>query len=156
MTTEPQEVSAHTQMETLHIMQRVEKHLTRKTDPHYKLFNAAKARLKRQGLWKCVVADDLCSDDAELHHSEVTFADIPATDPDKVARALGLHFENDEDFQKFIEGPGNLEVLCSNHHRTRYGIHVLPEPLWKAVRYKKAGAPSPAEHIAAGDLPPSA
>lgn len=142
-------VSAHTQMETLHVMQRVEEHDRRENDPHYHLFEAVKRRLKRQGLWKCVIADELCSDDAELHHSEVEFSEINSTDPQKVAKALGLHFENDEEFQAFIEGPGNLEVLCSNHHRTRYGVHVLPEPLWKAVRYKRADAEAPAEHLTA-------
>lgn len=147
----PSRVPAHEQMETLHIMQRVEEHDRRENDPHYPLFEAAKRRLKRQGLWKCVIADELCSDDAELHHSEVEFSEIGSVDPEKVAKTLGLHFDSDEDFQAFVEGPGNLEVLCSNHHRTRYGVHVLPEPLWKAVRYKKAGVAAPAEHVTAKD-----
>lgn len=146
------QVAAHEQMETLHIMQRVEAHDRRENDSHYGLFEAVKRRLKRQGLWKCVINDDLCSDDAELHHSNVEYSEISSTDPDKVARFLGLHFESDEDFQQFIESPGNLEVLCSNHHRTRYGVHVLPEPLWKAVRFKRAGIPAPAEHLTADEV----
>ena len=151
-TSPPSRVPAHQQMMTLHLMQRVEEHDRRASDPHYHLFEAAKRRLKRQGLWKCVIADELCSDDAELHHHEVEFSEIDSTDPQKVAKFLGLHFESDEDFQQFVESPGNLEVLCSNHHRTRYGVHVLPEPLWKAVRYKMAGLPAPAEHLTADEV----
>jgi hypothetical protein len=146
------EVAAHEQMMTLHIRQHVEAHAPRESDPHYHLFEQAKARLKRQGLWKCVIDDELCGGQPELHHSIIEFSEIPAVDPHKVERALGLHFENDEEFQAWVEGPANLEVLCSNHHRTHYGIHVLPEPLWQAVRFKRAGVQAPAEFIPASKL----
>lgn len=145
-------VAAHDQMLTLHLSQHVEEHAPREDDPHYHLFEAAKARLKKQGLWKCVIADELCGGQAELHHSWVEFSEIPSTDSHKVEKALGLHFETDEDFQQWVEGEGNLEVLCSNHHRTRYGIHVLPEPLWKAVRLHRAGVEAPAHFVPASEL----
>lgn len=146
-------VAAHDQMMTLHVRQHIEEHAPREDDPHYHLFEQAKARLKRQGLWKCVIDDDLCEGNPELHHSVVEFSEIGSVDRDKVAKALGLHFDTDEDFQVWAESPGNLEVLCATHHRTHYGIHVLPEPLWLAVRYKKDEAPSPAEFVPAKDLP---
>lgn len=145
--------AAHDQMATLHIRQHVEAHEPREDDPRYHLFEQAKARLKRQGLWKCIVDDELCDGVPELHHSHIEFSEINATDRDKVAKALGLHFESDEDFQVWAESPGNLEVLCSTHHRTHYGIHVLPEPLWQAVRFKRADVQAPAEFVAAKDLP---
>jgi len=144
--------AAHDQLMTLHLKQHVEAHEPREDDPHYHLFEQAKARLKRQGLWKCVINDDLCDGGPELHHSHVEFSEIGSTDPGKVSRALGLHFESDEDFQVWAESPGNLEVLCAAHHRTRYGIHVLPEPLWQAVRFKKAGAQAPAEFMPAREV----
>jgi hypothetical protein len=144
--------AAHDQMLTLHLREHVEAHEPRESDPHYHLFNQAKARLKRQGLWKCVLGDELCGGQMELHHSHIEFSEANAADPDKVAKALGLHFDSDEDFQQWIESPGNLEVLCSNHHRTRYGIHVLPTPLWEAVRYHRAGLAAPAEFVPAREL----
>lgn len=146
--------AAHDQMTTLHIQQHVEEHAPREGDPHYRLFEQAKARLKRQGLWKCIIDDELCGGVPELHHSVVEFSEIPAVDHQKVARFLGLHFENDEDFQQFVESAANLEVLCSNHHRTHYGIHVLPEPMWLAVRLKDAHVQAPAEFIPAKDVKP--
>ena len=66
------------------------------------------------------------------------FSQINNTDPEKIEEAFGLHFENDEEFQEWIEGPGNLEVLCTAHHRTRFGIHEIPAPLWEALRFRKA------------------
>jgi hypothetical protein len=145
-------VHAHTQMMTLHLAQHVEDHAPREGDPHYRLFEQAKARLKRQGLWRCVIDDELCDGQVELHHSVAEFSEINAMDRDKVAKALGLHFEDDEDFANWAQSPGNLECLCTAHHRTRYGIHVLPEPLWLAVRYKKAGVQAPAEFIPAREI----
>jgi hypothetical protein len=134
---------------TLHITQHVQEHAPRESDPHYHLFEQAKARLKRQGLWKCVVADERCDGEPELHHTHVEFSQINAVDEQKVAKALGLHFDSDEDFQAWAESPGNLEVLCANHHRAHYGIHQLPGPLWEAVRFAKAGIAAPAEFVPA-------
>lgn len=146
-------IAAHDQLMTLHLKQHVEEHAPRENDPHYHLFEQAKARLKRQGLWKCILNDDLCDGVPELHHSVIEFSEIGTTDPHKIEQAFGLHFENDEDFQAWAESPGNLEVLCTAHHRARYGIHQLPEPLWLAIRFKRADAAAPAEFIPAKDLP---
>ena len=145
-------VKAHDQLLTLHISQHVEDHAPREDDPHYALFEQAKRRLKKLGLWKCVIDDELCGGRPELHHSYIEFSEISSTDPNKVAKFLGLHFEDDEAFQTWAESPGNLEVLCTNHHRSRYGIHVLPEPLWLAVRFHKTGMEAPAHFIPAKDL----
>lgn len=136
-------VAAHEQSMTLHVIASIPDHAPREGDPHYRLFEQAKARLKRQGLWRCVINDDYCSGVPELHHSHLEFSQLNATDYQKVNESLGLHLDSDEDFQKWAESPGNLEVLCSAHHRTHYGIHVIPGPLWEPMRYRKAGvAPS--------------
>lgn len=140
---------AHDQGLTLHLMTHVPEHAPRENDPHYHLFEQAKARLKAAGLWKCAIDDDLCGGGPELHHSYVEFSQIKAVDAHKVERLLGLHFETDEDFQIWVESPGNLEVLCVNHHRAHYGIHVIPGPLWEAIRFHKAGELAAAEFIPA-------
>jgi hypothetical protein len=145
-------VKAHDQLLTLHVSQHVEDHAPREEDPHYVLFEQAKRRLKKAGLWKCIIDDELCGGQAELHHSYVEFSEIESTDPKKVEKLLGLHFEDEEDFRNWAQSPGNLEVLCTNHHRSRYGVHVLPEPLWLAVRMHKSGMQAPAEFIPASKV----
>jgi hypothetical protein len=143
--------AAHDQMMTVHIETHVPDHSPREDDPHYHLFEQAKARLKRQGLWKCIIADELCGGEPELHHTYIEFSQINEVDPKKLQEALGLHFDNDEDFQKWAESPGNLEVLCANHHRTHYGIHVIPGPLWEALRFRMAGTEAAAEFVTADE-----
>ena len=140
---------AHDQMLTVHILTHVPEHSPREDDPHYHLFEQAKARLKRQGMWKCIINDDLCDGEPELHHTHVEFSQINQVDEKKIMQALGLHFDTDEDFQKWAESPGNLEVLCANHHRAHYGIHVIPGPLWEALRFHKTGTGPAAEFIPA-------
>ena len=143
--------AAHDQMMTIHVETHVPDHAPREDDPHYHLFEQAKARLKRQGLWKCIIADELCGGEPELHHTYIEFSQINEVDPKKVQESLGLHFDNDEEFQQWAESPGNLEVLCANHHRTHYGIHVIPGPLWEALRFRMVGTAAAAEFVTAGE-----
>lgn len=137
---------------TLHLREHVEDHAPREDDPHYHLFERAKARIKRQGLWKCIVDDELCDGEPELHHTFIEFSLINSVDRDEVARGLGLNFETDEDFQQWVESPANLEVLCVAHHRSRYGIHMLPGPLWEATRFKRDDVAAPAEFVPEQEL----
>src|SRR2546430_14838838 len=102
---------AHDQRLTLHLVTHVPAHEPREDDPHYHLFEQVKARMKRQGLWKCVIADEYCSGNVELHHSHIEFSQAAGIDLDRVNQALGLHLTDDEDFQKWVESPGNLEAL---------------------------------------------
>lgn len=153
-----QDIPAHEQALTLHIVTSVPEHEPRETDPHYHLFTAAKERLKRQGLWRCVLNDDYCAGVPELHHAHLEFSQINASDMARVNTALGLHLDSDEEFQAWCESPGNLEVLCVAHHRGAYGAHVLPGPLWEPMRFRKAGIEPPARFYSAGewkDRPPS-
>jgi hypothetical protein len=140
-------VAAHDQAETIHLMQHVPTHDRREDDPHYHLFEQARARLKRQGLLKCIIDDELCGGEPELHHTYIEFSQINDVDSEKVAKALGLHFGSDEDFQQWAESPGNLEVLCRNHHISHLGIHHIPGPLWEAIRFHKAGTAPAAEVV---------
>jgi hypothetical protein len=142
---------AHQQALTLHMLTHIPTHHPREQDPHYHLFEQAKARLKRQGMWKCIIDDDLCEGTPELHHTHVEFSQINAVDTDLIEKQLGLHFANDEEFQVWVESPGNLEVLCANHHRAHYGIHVIPGPLWEAVRFRKKGSVAAAEFLSTAE-----
>jgi hypothetical protein len=141
----------HDQMMTIHVETHVPDHAPREDDPHYHLFEQAKARLKRQGLWKCMISDDLCDGEPELHHTFIEFSQINEVDPKKVQEALGLHFDSDEAFQQWAESPGNLEVLCAGHHRAHYGIHVIPGPLWEAIRFRLPGTQAAAEFVSADE-----
>ena len=143
---------AHKQNLNLHLLVSVPEHEPRETDPHYKLFNQAKDRIKKAGLWKCIIGDDLCSGGAELHHSSIEFSQINNMDSHKIEEAFGVHFTTDEDFQEWIESPGNLEVLCMSHHRTRYGIHDIPAPLWEAIRFRKEGTDAAASVLTNAEL----
>lgn len=145
-------VEAHDQRMTVHILTHIPAHEPRETDPHYHLFTAAKTRMKRQGLWKCAINDDYCGGNIELHHSHIEFSQANASDLDKVNKAFGLHLDNDEEFQEWIESPGNLEPLCEVHHRTHYGVHVIPGPLWEPLRYRKANAKPAAEFVTAAEF----
>lgn len=145
-------VAAHDQRMTVHILTHVPEHEPREDDPHYHLFEQAKARMKRQGLWKCAINDDYCGGNIELHHSHIEFSQANASDLKKVNEAFGLHLEKDDDFQAWIESPGNLEALCEVHHRTHYGVHVLPGPLWEPLRYRKLSARPAAEFLTAAEF----
>jgi hypothetical protein len=92
-------VAAHDQRSTIHIIAHVPEHAPREGDPHYHLFEQAKTRIKRQGLWKCALDDDLCGGQLELHHAHVEHSQINATDPSKIESAFGLHFKDDEAFR---------------------------------------------------------
>lgn len=144
-------VPAHEQAMTLHVVASVPSHEPREGDPYYRLFEQAKARLKRQGLWKCVLDDHYCAGVPELHHSHLEFSQVNASDFHKVNQALGLHLEDDDEFAAWCEGPDNLEVLCTNHHRTHLGVHMIPGPLWQPMRYRKAGVEPPARFYTAAE-----
>jgi hypothetical protein len=103
--------------------------------------------MKRQGLWRCAINDDYCGGNIELHHSHIEFSQVGSSDLDKVNHAFGLHLDDDNEFQEWIESPGNLEPLCEVHHRTHYGVHVIPGPLWEPLRYRKAQAKPSAEFV---------
>jgi hypothetical protein len=143
---------AHDQALTLHLITHVPAHEPREEDPHYHLFEQVKARMKRQGLWRCVINDDYCQGNVELHHSHIEFSQTGGVDLEKVNAQLGLHLDDDGEFQEWIESPGNLEPLCGVHHRTHFGVHVIPGPLWEPMRYRKAGSKPSAEFVPADEL----
>jgi hypothetical protein len=127
---------AHRQEVTVRFIEAWPAHEPREHDPYYHLFNAAKRRLKRQGLLRCVVDSDYHWGQIELHHDKVEFAHIEDVDVDKFNALYGLHLD-DEGFREFVEQEGNLEPLCCLHHRGQEGVHSLPEPQWRVLRVAK-------------------
>lgn len=141
--------AAHDQSQTLHLIEHVPPHEPRSSDPHYAIFNQAKARMKRLGLLVCAIPGCTYTGPIELHHDKVEYAFQAGVDLDKFNEAYGLHLTDDEAFRAYIEGPGNLEPLCAVHHRCSEGIHALPGPLWGLLRVWRDGVDVPAEHVAA-------
>lgn len=138
---------AHDQKNTVHLLEHIPEHEPRDGDPHYKLFNQAKARMKKLGLLKCAIAGCNYPGPIELHHSKIEFSLQEGVDLTKFNEYYGLHLANDEEFAQYIEQEGNLEPLCSVHHRTKLGVHELPEPFWQAIRVWKGDMEPPVEVI---------
>ena len=130
-------VAAHEKIVTVQFIERWQAHPPRKGDPDYKLFNAARRRMKAAGLLVCAISDCNCYGGIELHHSKLEYAHVPDIDLERLNEVYGLHL-TDEDFAAWVESPGNLEPLCVGHHRGVYGVHSLPEPEWNAYRVAKA------------------
>jgi hypothetical protein len=128
---------AHQEEVTVRFIERWPDHEPREQDPHYALFNAAKRRMKRQGLLKCAVASSYHWGPIELHHDKVEFAHINDVDVGKFNALYGLHLD-DEGFRVFVEQEGNLEPLCQLHHRGQEGVHSLPEPQWRVLRVARS------------------
>ena len=124
---------AHESEVVIRLIERWPSHEPREQDPHYKLFHQAKARLKRQGLLVCQVQSDYHVGQIELHHNKVEFAHVHDIDLAKFNHAYGLNL-TDEAFQEYVEQEGNLEPLCTLHHRGQEGVHSLPEPEWNVLR----------------------
>lgn len=128
--------AAHEKLVTVRFIERFPQHEPRESDPHYKIFLAARARLKKAGLLVCQVTSDYHYGGVELHHQELEFSHINDVDLDRFNHLYGLHLD-DAAFQDYIEGPGNLEPLCVLHHRGQEGVHSLPEPEWNTLRVVK-------------------
>ena len=135
---------AHDQKTTIHLLEHIPAHEPRESDPHYHLFNQVKARMKSAGLLKCAIFGCQYPGPIELHHSKIEFSLVGGVDLAKFNELYGLHLD-DQSFQDYVESEGNLECLCSVHHRTRLGIHELPEPFWNAIRVWRGDLQPPAE-----------
>lgn len=129
---------AHQQKETIRLLLTIPEHAPRASDPHYSAFRAFERRAKAQGLDICAVCGS--REKVEWHHSAIEFSLINAVDVQKFDELYGLHL-SDEEFKVWVESPSNAEALCVLHHRGQEGVHLLPEPLWNALRVQKAGEP---------------
>lgn len=110
-------------------------HAPRSDDPHYSLFEAARAEMIKtgQGCWRCRNLLHL-----EAHHAMLEFAVINGID---LAR-FHVDFpsiDSIEELREWAAGPGNLEILCRDCHRGVYGVHSVPYPAWVWARWAKDG-----------------
>lgn len=131
---------------SIRILEHIPSHEPRAGDKHYAAFNAARRRLKKAGLLKCVVcgSEGTREQPIELHHSHVEFSFQNGVDVAKLNELYGLHLD-ETSFTDWINSPGNLEPLCLTHHRGLEAVHLLPEPVWNAVRIWRDDLPPVAE-----------
>lgn len=137
--------AAHDATQTIHTVIHYAEHTARVRDKFKFEFDAAVARMKRLGIYKCVVCGcgegDIGWDGVpariEMHHDKVEFSLENEIDLVKASEAFGHHFESDDDFARWIDSPDNLEPLCVYHHRGAEGIHVCSGPLWGVLRIVK-------------------
>ncbi len=144
---------AHTQQQTDRFVLYYPDHAPRQDDPHYAAFNAARKRILAAGIgcWICGSKDLL-----ELHHSGVEFAAASGVDLAKFeADYPEFKIENEDEFLAWVESEGNLQVLCSLHHRGPCnGIHHLPHPNWKLQQFWKDGITPPVGAAKGADSAP--
>lgn len=138
---------AHTQKVHLDILEFFPDHEPRESDPHYHLFNDARAKLKAAGKWVCWACgktEAQVGSPLEAHHSTIEFALANGVDVLKFKeRFPEFNVSTDEELFAFVEGESNLTILCTDHHRGLHGIHSLPYPCWVAQAFWKDGLPAP-------------
>ena len=72
----------------------------------------------------------------ETHHSHFEWASQNGLDLKKVT-ADWPQITNREELAKWVDGEGNMLVLCAAHHRGKQtGIHMISYPAWLLQRYE--------------------
>jgi hypothetical protein len=132
---------AHDQKITIQLIEHVPPHGLRGA-----AFRRAKKRMKELGLVKCGVPGCSTGLPVEYHHSYVEHAWQEGVSLRKLNDMYGLHL-SDEEFEEWVQGPGNLEPLCVEHHRGSTGVHVLPDPFWNLIRVWRDDLKPPAEAL---------
>lgn len=90
----------------------------------------------------------------QVHHSIIEWSLANACDWEKVKSDHPdfpdwdkLDPNNPDTFYYFVDSPYQMMVLCQFHHTgtnkngNGYGIHAVPEPIWKFQRYVKKDFP---------------
>lgn len=132
-------VPAHPQTVTHRYQILYPAHPPRKTDPHYKDFEAYRRRTKATA--KCAIGEHRadfseCAGELELHHSHIEFALQNAVDLAWLERDFpGV--SNPNEVGAWVETGANLQWLCVAHHRGRDGVHVLSASDYEAIKYCK-------------------
>lgn len=142
---------AHVQHETLRLDLWYPEHEPRESDPHYKLFERARAHMKANtDLWRCHSCgktEEELGEPLQAHHHLIEYALQNGYDARKFEadhpEFKGLLDGSDEAFYRFVESDKNIVPLCRKHHTGAQGIHVLPYPVWEALRYWRPGQPPP-------------
>ena len=72
----------------------------------------------------------------ETHHDHFEWASQNGLDLDKVT-ADWPEITDREELARWVDGEGNMLVLCAVHHRGQHtGIHAISYPAWLLQRYQ--------------------
>ena len=112
-------------------------HKPRKDDPHYKDFEAYRAKTKASA--KCTFGlhrNDFseCSGELELHHTHIEFALQNEID----LQWLEVDYpgvSNPDEIGAWVESAANLEWLCGHHHRSVAGVHRVDASNFEGEKY---------------------
>lgn len=147
-------VPAHQQRTTNSYIVSYPPHPPRKSDPHYKDFNAIRKAWKKDPTkWQCAIGAHRgdfteCDTDhpLELHHAHVEFSLQNGVDLAWLARDYpGI--DNPEEVGAWVESADNLLVLCARHHRGYGGIHHASASDYEAQKYVRGLiGPPPDKH----------
>jgi hypothetical protein len=75
----------------------------------------------------------------ETHHAHFEWASQFGLDLAKVT-ADWPEITDRESLAKWVDGEGNMLVLCATHHRAQHeGIHMISYPAWLLQRYQGDG-----------------
>lgn len=112
-------------------------HPPRKSDPHYKDFEAFRRRTRKTA--KCAFAVrigdfSLCEGVLELHHTHVEFALQNGIDLALLERDYpGI--SDPKSVGAWVESADNLTWYCSKHHRGHGGVHCASSADFEAEHY---------------------
>ena len=114
-------------------------HSPREKDPHYKDFNAYRAKTKDAA--QCSIGSHRndfsdCNGGLELHHAHIEFSLQNGVD----LKWLEVDYpgvSNPDEIGSWIESADNLIWLCEKHHRGVGGIHHASASDFEAEKYVK-------------------
>lgn len=131
--------AAHDQTSTHHYVMHYPEHPPREGDPHYRDFEAYRARTK--GTAVCAFAEETgdaseCHGGLELHHTHVEFSLQNGVD---LARLEHLYpgISDPQQVGEWIETGANFEWLCAWHHRGHGGKHSAAAADYEASKWVK-------------------
>lgn len=138
------EVPAHSQKVTHSYIIAYPPHPARKSDPHYKDFEALRNKLKSDpATWVCAEGahrNDFSECDLtqplELHHSHIEFAlqnGVELTWLEKDYPGVS----NPDEVGAWVESAANLTLYCVRHHIGAEGVHLLSASDFAAAAYVK-------------------
>jgi hypothetical protein len=148
-------VLAHTEIVHLTFQQYIPTHGSRRHDPHYGTFNAARKRLKAAGkliCWRCGAIDRSAGGTAsiQIHHRLVEWCAANGVDYTKFYHKYPELMKecSQAAFEEAIEGEGGTMPLCQPCHTGKgQGIHYVPETVWYLGCYWQDGLPPPASPV---------
>lgn len=112
-------------------------HAPRKSDPHYRDFEAYRRRTHATA--KCAFGERIadfsaCKGQLELHHSHIEFAMQNSIDLKLLEREYpGIGDPNS--VGAWVESAANLTYYCTGHHRGHGGVHCASSADFEAEHF---------------------